>query len=171
DHVLDVVSVTGAVHVRVVAIRGLVLDVGDRDGDAPRPLFGSVVDAVEGTEVGPTAERQVLRDRRGQGGLAVVDMTDGADVHVRLAAVELLLGHWSSFVTPDDSLSAWTSRSARWRCCSEPLRTLKTPSNRPLAPASCCAARWRSRTSRPAARGPGSCARSIDRGCRRYGLA
>ena len=101
DHVLDVVSVTGAVHVRVVAIRGLVLDVGDRDGDAPRPLLGSVVDAVEGTEVGPTAERQVLRDRRGQGGLAVVDMTDGADVHVRLAAVELLLGHWFSFVTPD----------------------------------------------------------------------
>src|ERR1035441_10157983 len=34
DHVLDVVRVTGAVHVRVVPLLGLVLDMGDRDGDA-----------------------------------------------------------------------------------------------------------------------------------------
>jgi hypothetical protein len=37
--------------------------------------------------------RQELRDRCGQRGLAVVDVTDRAHVDVRLAAVELLLGH------------------------------------------------------------------------------
>ena len=37
DHVLDVVGVAGAVHVRVVARRGLILDVRGGDGDAPLP--------------------------------------------------------------------------------------------------------------------------------------
>ena len=55
DHVLDVVGVTGAVDVRVVAVRRRVLDVGDGDGDAALPLLGSVVDRVEGAEVGAAA--------------------------------------------------------------------------------------------------------------------
>jgi len=37
--------------------------------------------------------RERLGDRGREGGLAMVDVTDGADVHVRLAAVEFLLGH------------------------------------------------------------------------------
>jgi len=53
DHVLDVVGVTGAVDVRVMAVVGLVLDVGDRDGDAALTLFGSVVDRVEGAVFSP----------------------------------------------------------------------------------------------------------------------
>ena len=39
DHVLDVVGVAGHVDVGVVAVVGLVLDVGDGDGDAPRLLL------------------------------------------------------------------------------------------------------------------------------------
>ena len=53
DHVLDVVGVAGAVDVGVVAVGGLVLDVGDRDGDAALALLGSVVDRVEGAVLGP----------------------------------------------------------------------------------------------------------------------
>ena len=52
DHVLDVVGVPGAVHVRVVALVGLVLDVGDGDGDAALALFGRLVDLVEGGVLG-----------------------------------------------------------------------------------------------------------------------
>ena len=48
DHVLDVVGVAGAVDMGVVALVGLVLDVGDGDGDAALALFGGVVDLVEG---------------------------------------------------------------------------------------------------------------------------
>ena len=48
DHVLDVVGVTGAVDVGVVAVGRLVLDVGDGDGDAALALLGGVVDRVEG---------------------------------------------------------------------------------------------------------------------------
>jgi hypothetical protein len=50
DHVLDVVRVTRAVHVRVVPLLGLVLDVRDRDRDAALLLFLRVVDLVERVE-------------------------------------------------------------------------------------------------------------------------
>jgi hypothetical protein len=94
DHVLDVVGVPRAVDVRVVAVRRLVLDVRGVDRDAARLLLGSVVDLVEGLH-GRVAAclREHLRDRRRQGRLPVVDVTDRADVEVRLRALELLLGH------------------------------------------------------------------------------
>ena len=44
DHVLDVVGVPGHVDVRVVALVGLVLDVGDLDRDAARLFFRRGVD-------------------------------------------------------------------------------------------------------------------------------
>ena len=47
DHVLDVVGVARAVHVRVVPLLGLVLHVRDGDRDAALALFGRVVDLVE----------------------------------------------------------------------------------------------------------------------------
>src|SRR5665647_2477843 len=94
DHVLDVVGVARAVDVRVVALLGLVLDVRGGDGDAALALFRRLVDHVERGELGGahTAAMQHERDRSGEGRLAMVDVTNGADVHVWLAAVKLLLG-------------------------------------------------------------------------------
>jgi hypothetical protein len=94
DHVLDVVRVARAVDVRVVPIRRLVLDVRRVDRDSALALLRSLVDLVErrdgriGAGVG-----EHLRDRGSEGRLAVVDVTDRADVDVRLGALELLLGH------------------------------------------------------------------------------
>ena len=105
DHVLDVVGVTGAVDVGVVAGVGLVLDVGDGDGDAALALLGSVVDGVEGAVLRLALERQVLGDRRGEARLAVVDVADRADVDVRLGALELLLGHVTSPLLDEARLS------------------------------------------------------------------
>ena len=48
DHVLDVVGVAGHVDVGVVTAVGLVLDVGDVDGDAALTLLGGLVDVLEG---------------------------------------------------------------------------------------------------------------------------
>src|SRR4051794_35364764 len=93
DHVLHVVGVTGAIHVRVVAVLGLVLHVGGRDRDAASLLLGSVVDLLEGTSLSAVLLREHLGDGRRQGRLAMVDVTDGADVDVRLVALELLLRH------------------------------------------------------------------------------
>jgi hypothetical protein len=99
DHVLDVVGVTGGVHVSVVTLGRLVLDVRDVDRDTALALFRRRVDRREvALDVG---RRRVLvsenlGDRRGQRGLAVVDVTDGSDVDVRLAPLELGLSHCGS---------------------------------------------------------------------------
>ena len=93
DHVLHVVSVTRAVDVRVVARVGLVLNVSDSDGDTTLALFRSLVDLVERSEVSEALLGLALRDRCGERGLTVVDVTDGTDVNVRLGALELLLRH------------------------------------------------------------------------------
>ena len=95
DHVLDVVGVTGAVDVCVVPVRGLVLDVRGRDRDPARLLLRSVVDRLERPHLG-AAELLVqhLGDRGGQRRLAMVDVTDGADVDMGLVALELGLRHF-----------------------------------------------------------------------------
>ena len=97
DHVLDVVGVTRAVDVGVVPVVGLVLDVGGRDRDPALLLLGSVVDLLEALRLGAALGGERLGDRGRQRRLAVVDMTDRADVHMRLIALELLLGHRSPF--------------------------------------------------------------------------
>ena len=98
DHVLDVVGVPGAVDVRVVALLGLVLDVRDGDRDAALTLFRRLVDLVERRRLVEVRVLVVqnLGDGRRQRGLAVVDVTDGADVDVRLGPLELRLRHWGS---------------------------------------------------------------------------
>ena len=96
DHVLDVVRVSGAVDVRVVARLRLVLDVRGRDRDTARLLFRRVVDLVERHEgvVATDALLESLGDGSSQRGLAMVDVTDGSDIHVRLGALVFLLAHF-----------------------------------------------------------------------------
>src|SRR3954471_16885907 len=93
DHVLHVVGVAGAVDVGVVPVVGLVLDVGGRDRDAAFLLLRSVVDLLEAMRFRTAHGGERFRDRGRQRRLAVVDVTDRADVHVRLIALEFLLGH------------------------------------------------------------------------------
>ena len=107
DHVLDVVGMTRAVDVRVVTVRRLVLHVRRVDRDAALALLGGVVDLGEALHLSATAAlREHVRDRGCQRRLPVVDVPDGADVEVRLRALELLLGH--SFLP-----FTWIPRSAR----------------------------------------------------------
>jgi hypothetical protein len=95
DHVLHVVGMAGHVDVGVVAGRGLVLDVGDGDGDAAGGLLRRPVDPLERDVPvgGRVAVGEDLGDRGGQGGLAVVDVTHRADVQVRFGTDEPALGH------------------------------------------------------------------------------
>jgi hypothetical protein len=86
--------VTRHVDVRVVALLGLVFDVRDRDGDTARLLFGRLVDLVERRVLGEALIGERLRDRCGQGRLAVVDVSHRSDVDVGLCALELTLRHF-----------------------------------------------------------------------------
>ena len=101
DHVLDVVSVARAVNVSVVTGSGLVLDVGDGNRNAALALLGSLVDVLERSKVSLAALGlgENLGDGSGQRGLAVVDVTNGADVNMRLSALKLLFGHKALLLT------------------------------------------------------------------------
>lgn len=113
DHVLDVVRVTRSVDVSVVTLLRLVLDVRDVDRDTALLLLRRLVDLVErreGVQVRVLVV-QDLRDGSGQRRLAVVDVTDGPDVDVRLRPLELRLAHWvSSSGLGRDCPSAGTGR-------------------------------------------------------------
>src|SRR5207244_6640921 len=89
-----------AVDVGVVAGGGLVLYVGDGDGDPALALLGGVVDRLEGAVLGLALQAEVLGDGRRQARLAMVDVADRPDVDVRLGALELLLGHRWVLRTP-----------------------------------------------------------------------
>ena len=93
DHVLDVVRVARAVDVGVVPIRALVLDMRRGDGDTTFAFLGRVVDLVELLDLATLARRADLGHRRGQRGLAVVHVSDRADIDVRLGSFESLFGH------------------------------------------------------------------------------
>ena len=106
DHVLDIVGVARAVNVRIVAaldlgavgadaVVGLVLNVSGVDRDATSLFFRSLIDLVVGGELGAVrvSQGQNLGDRSGQGGLAVVDMADGADIDMGLGSIVHLLCH------------------------------------------------------------------------------
>src|SRR4029450_919737 len=83
-------------------------DVRRGDRDATSLLFGRLVDLVVRLELTAVQLGHDLGQGSRQRGLAVVDVTDRADVHVRLVPLKLLFGH-------DDSplyirLLSWSSR-------------------------------------------------------------
>ena len=84
NHVLHVVSVTRAVNVSIVTGGRFVFNVSGVDGDAASLFFRRSVDLV--VSLGFAAE--LLGEDRGdssrQRGLTMVDVTDGADVNMRL---------------------------------------------------------------------------------------
>ena len=93
DHVLHIVRVARAVHVSVVTCLGFVLNVSGVDGDAALTLFGGAVDIGIVLNLSLTLLGEHVGDRSGEGGLAVVNVADGADVDVGLVPFELLACH------------------------------------------------------------------------------
>mmetsp|Transcript_18285 Transcript_18285/g.27618 ORF Transcript_18285/g.27618 Transcript_18285/m.27618 type:complete len:335 (+) Transcript_18285:323-1327(+) len=94
DHVLHIVSVARAVYVSVVAIRGIVLNVGSRNGNTTRLLFRCVIDLVEGTRRACTPNFVTYTGQgSSQSGFTMVNVTNGAYVQVRLITFKLRLRH------------------------------------------------------------------------------
>ena len=93
DHVLDIVGVARAVNVRIVTLGGLILHVSGVDGNTTLALFGSLIDGSVIGVLSTALQSQILGDSGGQGGLTMVDVTDGADVNVGLSSLKFLLSH------------------------------------------------------------------------------
>jgi len=84
-----------AIHVRVVPVRRFIFHVRNGNGDAALALFRSVINRIECAELHlRVVLAQYFRDRRRQRGLAMINVTDGPNIHVRLTALEFLLGHF-----------------------------------------------------------------------------
>ena len=86
NHVLDVIGMAGTVDVGVVPSRRLVLDVAgdDRDRFGRVTLHAAPGDVLVALDFGKPFFRLDRKDGGGQGGLAVIDVTDGPDVDVNL---------------------------------------------------------------------------------------
>ena len=83
---------------RIVPLGRLILHVRHRDRDAAGFFFRRVIDRIEAPElILRIMLGQHFRDRRRQGGLAVIDVPDRPDIHVRLAAIEFFLCHDDAF--------------------------------------------------------------------------
>ena len=93
DHVLDIVGMTRAVNVCVVAVVGFVLNVSGVDCDTALSLFGSLIDVCIVDECSLSLEAENLCDSSGQCCLTMVNVTDGTDVYVGLGSFEFLLCH------------------------------------------------------------------------------
>jgi len=96
DHVLNEVSVARAVHVSVVTSLRLVLSVVDVDRDASGLFFGRRVDLVILLNLSKALIGEHSSDRRRKRRLAMVDVTDGADINVRLRSFKLSSSHLCS---------------------------------------------------------------------------
>ena len=94
NHVFDVVRVSRAVNVRIVARVRLIFNVSCVYCDASRFLFGGLVDLVITHNFGFALHSHNHGDSRSQSGLAVVNVTYGTDIDVGLASVKLLFCHF-----------------------------------------------------------------------------
>ncbi|BBG29096.1 anti restriction protein [Zymobacter palmae] len=93
DHVLDVVSVSRAVNVRVVTDFGLILNVSSRDSDTTFTLFRSVIDGIECTPVTTEELGGNASQGRCQRRFTMVDVADGTNVDMRFGTIKFFLSH------------------------------------------------------------------------------
>ena len=138
DHVLDIVGVTRAVNVRIVTalnllavqsdtVVGLILNVSGVDRDAAGLLFRSLVDLVVSGELSRVriAQGQNLGDRSSQGSLAMVNVTNGADIDMGLASVKHLLCHKNILLIFQNVQMLLTFKAQRAGCADQlPLCTI-----------------------------------------------
>ena len=93
DHVLHIVGVARAVNMGIVTVVRLVLHVRGVDRDAALALLGSLIDVGIIGELGVALHGQHLRDGSGQGRLAMVNVTNGADVDMRFVTLKFRFRH------------------------------------------------------------------------------
>ena len=95
DHVLDIVCVSGAVHVCVVTFFRLILNVTGIDGNTSFLLFGCIIDLrIIHKFVGAVHQRKIFGDRSSQRGFTMVNVANGTNVYMGFGSFEFRLSHF-----------------------------------------------------------------------------
>src|SRR5882724_3156973 len=139
DHVLHVVGMPRAVHVRIVPVRRGVLHVRRRDRQDLRritpPLrFRRLRHLVVRHVGGQPLVRRHLRQRRRQRRLPVVHVPDSAHVYVRLGTFEFCFRHAILCSRSKTSRSIVTKKRCRKPCYVFPRRPFGTPLRDAVSP-------------------------------------
>ena len=93
DHVLDVICVTGAVHMGIVSFIRFVFHVCGGYRNAPRLFLGGFINLIEGYPGGKPFIGQTPGNGRGEGGLAVIYVSNSSYIHVGFGSYKLFLSH------------------------------------------------------------------------------
>jgi hypothetical protein len=93
NHVLDVVGMPRTVDMRIVALFRLILHMRDVDGNASFLFLRCIIDRIKRPEFGESLRGQVFGDRGCQCRLPMINVTDGADVQMRLRPLKFFLSH------------------------------------------------------------------------------
>ena len=84
DHVLDIVTVTGHINMSIMALCGLIFNMGNVDGNTAGFFFRSIVNSIVCTELTKATHSLDFGNSSGQGSFAMVNMTHRSDVHMWL---------------------------------------------------------------------------------------
>ncbi len=94
NHILDVISMTRHIHMRIMPIRRLILNMRHINRDPTLPLLRSLINILKRRRLRTRNPlRQHLRNRRSQRRLPMINMTHGPHIHMRLITLKLLLSH------------------------------------------------------------------------------
>ncbi|CAB4766737.1 unannotated protein [freshwater metagenome] len=93
DHVLDVVSMTRHINMRIMPILRLVLNMSNRDRDTTSLLLRRLINLIKRSELRQPLIRQRLRNRSRQRRLTMINMTHRPNIHMGLRTLELCLAH------------------------------------------------------------------------------
>ena len=80
NHVLDIVCMTRAVDVGIMALIGFIFDVSDINRNTALSLLRRLVDLIVGQKLSLTLFFQDFGDRCRQSCLTVIDVANGADI-------------------------------------------------------------------------------------------
>eukprot|EP00043_Microstomoeca_roanoka_P004985 m.52992 g.52992 ORF g.52992 m.52992 type:complete len:435 (+) comp12746_c1_seq1:3487-4791(+) len=89
NHVLDVIGVTRAIDVSIVALVSFILDMSGRDGDTSHTLFGSFIDIAVTLELSLALFREDLGDGSSQSSFSVIDVSNCTNIDVWFLTNEL----------------------------------------------------------------------------------
>ena len=93
DHILNVISVTRTVNMRIMTVFRLILHVSDSDSDTTLFFFRRLINLIKSDRFSKSFFRKNLCDRSCQRCLAMINVTNRSNVQMRFVSDKFLFCH------------------------------------------------------------------------------